>query len=289
MISVFAPAKVNLTLHVTGQLADGYHLLDSLVVFPNLGDRLEFRPTERTFLNVHGKGVQDLPLDGSNLVIRAANAFAPQPLAIDLHKALPIAAGIGGGSADAAATIRACLALSGESELPDPDRLLALGADVIACLASQPTRMRGIGEYCSAGPTLPSNAVLVLVNPRVAVSTPRVFEALQIKTNAAMPRVLPAMHDVETLCGFLASQRNDLQTPAITEAPIIAEVLSSLGAVEGCHFARMSGSGATCFGIFSDPALAANATAELSAEHPDWWVAAGDMITPFEDCAPKLS
>lgn len=263
-----APAKVNLALHVTGQRADGYHLLDSLVVFTKLGDVVHGSDaTGGVSLAVTGPEAADLSGAGDNLVLRAARLMQAKGLALTLEKHLPVASGIGGGSADAAASLRLIARLTAQ---PLPKDVLSLGADVPVCLASLPCRMQGIGETVTPVPPLPQMA-MVLVNPRVAVSTPAVFAALASKHNAPMPKVLPEWPDFAGFIAWLAAQRNDLQDPACARVPEIADVLRALDA-QGCALARMSGSGATCFGLFPDLAAANVAAAEIARAQPDWWV-----------------
>ncbi|MFY0692842.1 MAG: 4-(cytidine 5'-diphospho)-2-C-methyl-D-erythritol kinase [Paracoccaceae bacterium] len=285
MIEVFAPAKVNLTLHVTGQREDGYHLLDSLVVFPRIGDTLVFEAARETTLNIESAG-QDLPAGEDNLVMRAARLFLPNtPCAITLKKTLPVAAGIGGGSADAAAVFRAATVL--EPGVPlSAAQVTALGADVPVCLASLPQRMGGIGDLIAPVEIWPEEGVLVLVNPGVPVSTPSVFRRLTQKSNPPMPGILPSFSTLDTLAGFVSECRNDLEAPAISEAPVIAEVLERLRSDPDCLVARMSGSGATCFGLYRDAYAAATMTDRLKAEKPEWWAASGPFVTA-RDIVPK--
>lgn len=255
-----APAKINLTLHVTGQRPDGYHLLDSLVVFTDLGDLVHVRPGPLS-LSVTGPFARDLlPVDDDNLCLRAAR-FAGRAAAITLEKHLPIASGIGGGSADAAAVLRALKAPTAGTE--------AMGADVPVCLASRPVRMQGLGERLSPLPPLPEFH-MVLVNPGQALSTPEVFRALTCRRNPAMPEPLPRMPDLPALVDFLHTCRNDLEPPAIRLLPVIADCLAALRDA-GALLARMSGSGATCFGLFASAAAARSAADALA--RPGWWVA----------------
>jgi 4-diphosphocytidyl-2-C-methyl-D-erythritol kinase len=215
-----------------------------------------------------------LPVTDDNLVLRAARAMGATAQ-ITLHKVLPVSSGIGGGSADAAACLRALARLTGQA-LPGPDQVLALGADVPVCLAGTPARMTGIGEALGPVPPLPA-AWLVLANPGVAVSTPAIFRALARRDNAPMPANLPRLKTTADLAAFVAMQRNDLESPAIALQPVIAQVKTALTAQPGCLLARMSGSGATCFGLFADP-LSANAAARaLQAAQPGWWVADAPM------------
>lgn len=255
----FAPAKINLTLHVTGQRADGYHLLDSLVVFADLGDRLWFAPADGMSLEVCGPFAAGVPCDQRNLVWRAAE-LAGQSLRIRLEKNLPHGAGIGGGSSDAAAVLRAFDAAQ---------HAAALGADVPVCLSPQPQRMQGIGERLAPVDAVPQ-CHLVLVNPRVELPTPDVFRALVTRENAGMGP-LPRWPSSEDFATWLAGQRNDLEPPARHLAPVIGEVLAALG---DARVARMSGSGATCFGLYPNDDLAGAAARRISGAHPGWWVRA---------------
>jgi 4-diphosphocytidyl-2-C-methyl-D-erythritol kinase len=272
----FAPAKINLTLHVTGQRADGYHLLDSLVVFADVGDRVTVAGADALTLTITGPMASALPAREDNLVLRAARLMGGGA-AITLHKVLPVASGIGGGSADAAATLRALVALR-DTHLPSPRAVLGLGADVPACLAGKPVRMAGVGEVLLPVPALP-RAWLVLANPGAAVPTPDVFRALSRRDHAPMPQDLPRLRCVADLAAFLAMMRNDLEAPATRIAPVIATCKAALTALPGCMIGRMSGSGATCYGLFADPLAAAAAAAQLRSAHPGWWVEAAAMRT----------
>ena len=273
----FAPAKINLCLHVTGRRADGYHLLDSLVVFAGVGDRVSATLQGATSLTVEGPMAAGLSGEGDNLVLRAARAMGV-PARIVLEKHLPVSSGIGGGSADAAATLRLLARLSGKP-LPDGSAVLALGADIPVCLAGRPVRMTGIGEGLAPLPPLPE-AWLVLANPGVAVSTPAIFRALARADNPPLPRDLPRLKTAADLAAFVMMQRNDLEPAAITLEPVIARVKAALTAQEGCLMARMSGSGATCFGLFRDPLSASAAARALRASEPGWWVADAPLLQP---------
>lgn len=272
-----APAKINLALHVTGRRADGYHLLDSLVVFAELGDRITVTPSNENRFHVDGPFAGDVPLDSGNLVLRARDALraayprhAAQPVSISLEKNLPVASGIGGGSSDAAATLRA---LKRIWRVPIDttalaDLALPLGADLPMCLAGRPLLARGIGERLEAVEHFPA-LHLVLVNPSLAVETPSVFRALASRDN---PALVP-LDTADTVLDWLAATRNDLEPPATAIEPSIAEVLAALRR-SGAAFARMSGSGATCFGIFDSAAAASRAAVAISGEHPGWFSAA---------------
>ncbi|MFN4061714.1 MAG: 4-(cytidine 5'-diphospho)-2-C-methyl-D-erythritol kinase [Paracoccus hibiscisoli] len=263
-----APAKLNLALHVTGRRGDGYHLLDSLVCFAAVGDVVTLTPGPLS-LTIDGPFAGGLEAEADNLCLRAARLAGGQA-AIRLTKHLPVASGIGGGSADAAAVLRG-LARMGH---PLPDRTERLGADVPVCIASRPARMQGIGEVVTPLPPLPP-LHLVLVNPRVAVPTPAIFAGLAQRDNAPLPPI-PAFADADALIGWLAGTRNDLQAPAIAAAPVIAQVLDALSA-QGARLARMSGSGATCFGLFADAAAASRAAAALARN--GWWAVPSELAS----------
>lgn len=276
-VTTLARAKINLCLHVTGQRPDGYHLLDSLVVFADLGDRISCTPSAGLSLAISGPEGAGLSTGEDNLVLRAARVFgAAEGAAISLEKHLPLASGIGGGSADAAATLRA-LSRLWHRALPDAGSILRLGADVPVCLAGHPARMRGVGEWVTPLPQALPPAHLVLANPRIAVSTPAVFRALGREDNPALPAGLARWRDLAELAAFLKQQRNDLEAPAMAAAPVIAAVKAALGAQPGCLLARMSGSGATCFGLFADAARAAAAAKAVGAGNPGWWVVSAAM------------
>ncbi|WP_417243894.1 4-(cytidine 5'-diphospho)-2-C-methyl-D-erythritol kinase [Celeribacter sp.] len=272
-VKVFAPAKINLTLHVTGQREDGYHVLDSLVAFVDTGDQITASVAEDNSLTVTGPFADGVPTDGSNLVMQAAR-LAGLPMQIGLDKRLPPSSGMGGGSTDAAATLKAAARLGADPVTPE--RALALGADVPVCLRAKPMRMRGIGEDVHPV-TLPA-LHMVLVNPRIAVSTPEVFKQLQVKDNDPMPVDLPQWPDGVAFADWLTTQRNDLQRPAITVVPEIAAVLTALALLPEVLIARMSGSGATCFALFEHRDAAARAAAQLSEGNPWWWVKSASTL-----------
>ncbi len=274
--SELAPAKINLTLHVTGQRSDGYHLLDSLVVFTEIGDTLSARKLQGLSLSITGPESAGLGAGADNLVLRAARLIGASDLAFTLEKCLPLASGIGGGSSDAAACLRLVARLRGLA-MPTTRAVLGLGADVPVCLTPRTCRMQGIGEAVTPLPTLPS-FWLVLVDPRVEVPTPKVFRALAQRDNAPMPATLPPWRQADDLFEFLAEQRNDLQAPACQIAPQITQVLQALSGTGGCALSRMSGSGATCFGLFASQDAAQQAEAALKAAYPGWWVAATGLV-----------
>lgn len=269
-----ARAKVNLALHVTGRRADGYHLLDSIVVFPDLGDRLEAEPAPGLSLSIDGPFGRDLDAGPANLVMRAASLFGPgQGAALRLTKSLPVASGIGGGSADAAAALRLLARLWGRP-LPSASDVLGIGADLPVCLVGESCRMQGIGEALTPL-ALPPFAI-VLVNPGVPVPTGAVFAGLASRDNPGMGD-LPRCPDAATLFDWLARQRNDLEAPAVAIAPEIGRTLSALAALPACRLARMSGSGATCFGLFPTLPAALAAADALRVAEPEWWVAAAPV------------
>lgn len=271
-IEVFAPAKINLTLHVTGQRADGYHLLDSLVVFADIGDTIRVQDACDLSLTLDGPEAASLTVEPDNLVLRAARLLGSRGAAITLTKRLPISSGIGGGSADAAATLRA---LSRLWNLPIPNlaTLLPLGADVPVCLDATPRRMLGIGDILRPVPALPDMDIL-LVNPRVGVPTPSIFKALAQKQNPAMSAELPRWSGVPDFVAWLKECRNDLQPPATSLQPVIAETLTMLEATESLHVG-MSGSGATCFALFPRDGSAGQAAACVRS---GWWHAHGKLL-----------
>ncbi|GGD37197.1 4-(cytidine 5'-diphospho)-2-C-methyl-D-erythritol kinase [Sinisalibacter lacisalsi] len=273
MTKTFAAAKINLTLHVTGQRPDGYHLLDSLVMFADVGDRVRLEPADAISLEVKGPMAAGVPADASNLVWKAA-ALYDLPVAITLEKHLPTAGGLGGGSSDAAATLFAMVDLTGNTTMPEGTT--GLGADVRVCLARQAARMRGIGEDVQPVEGVPELHA-VLANPGVAMSTPEVFAALDEKQNDPMPKRIPRWRGAWSAIDWISKQRNDLQAPALKLAPVIGDVLAALSALPGARMARMSGSGATCFALFEDRGEADAAADDLADAHPDWWVTAATL------------
>lgn len=264
-----ARAKINLALHVTGRRADGYHLLDSLVAFSGVGDVVSVEPAESLTLAITGPMGAGLSAGRDNLVLKAALTMGRgRGAAITLDKHLPVASGMGGGSADAAATLHALSQVWG-CDLPTPEAVLRLGADVPVCLAGQPARMAGIGEYIT--PCVLPPAHVVLANPGLALGTATVFAALTAYCNPGLPEA-GAFADAAALGHYLRQCRNDLEAPALGLAPVIGTVIAALLAQTGCLLARMSGSGATCFGLFATAPEADQAAAILGAAHPGWWV-----------------
>jgi 4-diphosphocytidyl-2-C-methyl-D-erythritol kinase len=277
-----ATAKINLFLHVGDKRADGYHELLSLVVFAGIGDWLSVAPAGRLSLSVTGPFPGTGPAD-DNLVLKAARALEAwanqrgqkvKPVELELEKNLPIASGIGGGSSDAATTL---LMLAEHWSLPiSMDELqmlgIKLGADIPVCLRAAPTLVSGIGEKLEPVGGLPSFA-LVLANPRVEVPTASVFKALTGKSGATA-NPLPLVASARDLAIYLDHTMNDLASPAKAIAPIIMQVENAIAATDGCLIARMSGSGATCFGLYETLATAEAAASTIAAAHPGWWVTA---------------
>ena len=247
-VTEFAPAKINLALHVLGRRADGYHELDSIVAFADVGDELSFTPAADFSLAATGPFAHLLPGPGDNIITKVWRALGASPMAISLVKNLPVSAGIGGGSANAAATCRAFQRLTGRS----PDIALSLGADIPVCIISRAARMQGMGERVTPlDDFAPLHAVLA--NPGIEMNTAAVFRNLALASN-------------ETFW------RNDLTPAAAALAPEIATVLNTLQSQPGIREARMSGSGTTCFGIFDNSNAARTAAAAMSTAHPSWWI-----------------
>jgi 4-diphosphocytidyl-2-C-methyl-D-erythritol kinase len=282
-----APAKVNLTLRVLGRRPDGYHELESLVVFAAAGDALAFAPGKNLALTVRGPTAAAAGDLSDNLVLKAARALAERIEGLKLgrfvlSKRLPVAAGLGGGSTDAAAALR--LLARHNHITPDDARLMAAaratGADVPVCLDPQPRVMRGIGELLSQPLTLPALPAL-LINPRVSVATKDVFAALRaapvgehhhaksVGEEWASRSHAPSRDE---LIAFVSRHGNDLEAPAIALHPAIPQTLAALRALPGCRLARMSGSGASCFGLFDSSRAAAAAARALRVPHPQWWI-----------------
>ncbi|MBU1176110.1 MAG: 4-(cytidine 5'-diphospho)-2-C-methyl-D-erythritol kinase [Alphaproteobacteria bacterium] len=286
MFEATALAKINLALHVTGQRENGFHDLESLVVFADLGDELTARPAQGDVLRLSGPFAGALTHGQTNLVSKAVEAFrarwpgaVPHGIAISLAKNLPVSAGIGGGSADAAATLRLMAGLA------DPpvglDNLMPvaarLGADVPVCLYSQSCLVRGIGEIVEPVDILPP-CHLVLVNPLVPVSTSEVFRRLKSRANPGLPAIAEPFSHAAMLGLWMAETRNDLEQAAIEAVPVIGDLISDLARTSGCVSARMSGSGATVFGLFGSEKLAHQAAQDMRGRFPDAWVAAAPLV-----------
>lgn len=275
-----APAKVNLSLRITGRRPDGYHLLDSIVAFTDFGDTVTVEPSDSLSLEVDGPHADGIPTDDGNLVIRAAQALARatgtgRGAAIRLTKYLPAAGGIGGGSSDAATTLRLLCRLW-EVSLPPKELAalaLTLGADVPVCLEARPRHMSGIGEKLGVLPPFPK-AGIVLVNPGSPCPTPDVFRARSGPFSTPALPMLPG-HSAHALARALTRERNDLTEAAVSICPEIRAVLSALRDAPGTLLYRMSGSGATCFALYETPDKARAAAAKIARE--EWWVASGGL------------
>jgi 4-diphosphocytidyl-2-C-methyl-D-erythritol kinase len=293
-----APAKINLTLRVLARRPDGYHEIESLVAFAGIADQLSFTPGRSLVLEVGGPMAAKCGNVADNLVLKAAHALCERAASLRvgrflLSKRLPVAAGLGGGSSDAAAALR-LLALANGVALDDPrvtDAARATGADVPVCLDPRPRVMRGIGEVLSPPLELPRLAA-ILVNPGVMVATRDVFSAVDLRGQSASRAGLPNEprgtflgwgNGFAALVAGLARLPNDLEQPAIAVAPVVADVLRALSALPGCRLARMSGSGASCFGLFANSREASLAARSLRGTNPTWWIRAttlGDPIPP---------
>jgi 4-diphosphocytidyl-2-C-methyl-D-erythritol kinase len=285
----YAPAKVNLTLTITARRDDGYHLLDSLFVFCDLNDVVTIEPSEVLELaTLSGPFAPDIEHAGGNLVIRAAHllqraAGTSQGARLSLAKNIPVAAGLGGGSADAAATL---LALNQFWALQWPlERLhvlaASLGADVPACLASKPVFARGIGDILSPAPDMPDCSIL-LVNPRVSTPTPAVFKAYKAEhPEVVKPEIVvfpDRLPDLAALVQAIEPRGNDLLAAALSVSPVISDVLTTLRSLPGAQYCSMSGSGATCFALFETRSFAMNARVLLAKLQPSWWAWNGHII-----------
>lgn len=290
MIEEFAAAKINLTLEVRGRRPDGYHELESLVAFArDAGDRLVLEPGPQLEFATHGSAAAAIA--GPNLVERVVDAILRRSPGLGsgrftLEKRLPVASGMGGGSADAAAAIRA---LARANAIADPVAkfgalALKLGADIPVCIGGNGCTaafMAGIGEDVwrpATGPLLPPGGLAaVLANPRVAVATGAVFKALRappVPPDGSAPARPAPFAEIDDGLAYIEASRNDLEAPAIAIAPVIGEVLAALRALPQCRLARMSGSGATCFALFDGWEPARLAATVLEQRHPQWWIAA---------------
>ncbi|MEP7173123.1 MAG: 4-(cytidine 5'-diphospho)-2-C-methyl-D-erythritol kinase [Aestuariivirga sp.] len=281
LVNEQAHAKINLALHVMGRRADGYHELDSIVAFADVADVLTIAPADSVSLDITGPFAGDLPRDGTNTVLsawRLLDGFSRQqgaglaPVKFRLEKNLPVASGIGGGSADAAAALRGLIRLF-EISVSEPDLselALQLGADVPVCLLQKSSRMRGVGEIIEPIEIdLPEG--IVLVNPRIPASTSKVFDSLNLECGQSFGAAIGSVHDIE-------SWRNDLTAPAISLVPEITEVIGNLIFQPDIACSRMSGSGATCFGLFASLEKAQIAADAIAEKNPHWWVAATTLL-----------
>ncbi|HVW74709.1 MAG TPA: 4-(cytidine 5'-diphospho)-2-C-methyl-D-erythritol kinase [Rhizomicrobium sp.] len=272
MISEAAPAKINLFLHVGTRRDDGFHPLQSLAVFTGLGDVLAMEEADTLSLAIEGPFAKGLAGEGDNLVLRAARALDGRGARLTLTKNLPVASGIGGGSADAAAALRGLSRLwqTGDGRLHEI--AATLGSDIPVCVDSLAAFMEGRGEILRPVLAMP-RVPMLLVNPGVPVPTKDVFATLETRSGVEMQLPRGRFEDTADLLRFMESTRNDLEAPAIALQPVIGDVLKAIAALPGALLARMSGSGATCFGIFADDACCARAAQALQQAQPGWWVA----------------
>lgn len=285
MLTQIAPAKINLFLHVTGRRADGYHLLDSLVVFASIADRLTVATNDELTLEVFGPTAEMAGPPDENLVLRAAKVLrnvtgTRAGARMSLEKQIPAGAGLGGGSSDAATALR-LLNAYWRCGLDD-DQLsaigLELGADIPVCLRRRPTRMRGIGEELEDIGEFPDVPV-VLIHPGGQLATKDVFARLNHRFGKADSPAPKRIRDLDTLVTWLAKTRNDLEAPAIELRPDIAAAIDAIRSQKDCIMARMSGSGAASFGLFLSPSAAQHASERLQEYHPNWWIRHGFITT----------
>ncbi len=277
MISEFAPAKVNLSLHLVGQKSNGYHLLDSIVSFVNIGDKISIEPGKFGDLKLAGPFANDLPVSNHNLVLKAARLFNNIKLCqLTLEKNIPVTSGIGGGSADAAATVRLFSKLYNEPALPI-EKLISLGSDVPVCMQKGIVRMKGVGEEIINLSPAPKVGIL-LVNPRKALSTAEVFNAVKEKNNSGLNLQGSIEKSLNSWFDWINSMRNDLTSSAIDLIPEIRFILDKLITCDGARVVRMSGSGATCFALFEDFDLLQDAKLKIIKECPSFWCEAGELI-----------
>lgn len=292
LLTIFAPAKINLYLHVTGRLDNGYHMLDSLIAFADIGDEVEIAPAQEFSFSIQGPYSKafgpkdrDASPDSSNLVVQAVWALSQAAqkipnIHITLTKNLPLASGMGGGSSNAAAAIWGLLEWwKIPRQTPYLQGLMArLGADVPVCLPCSAARVRGIGDILDPAPAMPEIPV-VLVHPKKLCMTADVFS--RFSGNFREPIPLPRSFEKhDDLFTFLSRQDNDLMSAAVSAVPEIGNALNVLKSQNGCALARMSGSGATCFGLFINDVDAKNAAHTISKENPDWWVRSGWLNRP---------
>jgi 4-diphosphocytidyl-2-C-methyl-D-erythritol kinase len=275
-LDIHAPAKLNLFLNITGRREDGYHLLDSLFVFCSLVDTISIRPSQTLSISLSGPFAEGLESGTDNIAMKAAELLRREAsitlgARITLEKHIPVAAGLGGGSADAAAVLRGLNAFWGIGWPLDRLQVLGaqLGADIPACLPSHPVIARGIGDQLSPAPGMP-NCGILLVNPRVAVPTPAVFKAFKAmnpviaaRAFAPLPERFQSLGD---MVGIIRHRGNDLLPAAVSVAPVVADVLQVLGGLPGARYAGLSGSGATCFALFDTQTEAHNAVVPT-----EWW------------------
>ena len=273
-INSFAAAKVNLALHVRGLKSNGYHELDSLVTFANIGDIIEVRPSNELKLTIEGPFADNVPKDTDNIVIKAAKFLLPDGKAhINLIKNLPVEAGLGGGSADAAATLRS---LSKLWNIQIPKTPEVLGADVPICLLKETAIVQGIGEKITPV-SIPSNLHIVLIKPNIGLSTAKVFNNLKNKHNEKMC-TFKGTDSIEEFANYLNKLRNDLLQTSITIVPLLRDIINFLNVQNGNYYTQMSGSGTTCFGLFDDEVSAMRALSQAKIKFPNMWCKMVELI-----------
>ena len=266
-INSFAAAKVNLALHVRGLKSNGYHELHSLITFANIGDIIEVRTSNELKLTIEGPFADNVPKDTDNIVIKAAKFLLPDGKAhINLIKNLPVEAGLGGGSADAAATLRS---LSKLWNIPIPKTPEVLGADVPICLLKETAIVQGIGEKITPV-SIPSNLHIVLIKPNIGLSTAKVFNNLKNKHNEKMC-TFKGTDSIEEFANYLNKLRNDLLQTSITIVPLLRDIINFLNVQKGNYYTQMSGSGTTCFGLFDDEVSAMRALSQAKIKFPNMW------------------
>ena len=277
-----ASAKVNLCLQIVGQKSNGFHLLDSIVGFTEFGDHLSFKKSDELALTMKGAFSDQIPVDKSNLILKAAELLRTinnikAGAHITLTKNLPPSAGLGGGSSDAAATIRGLSRLWG-TDLPDIDDLMKIGSDLPVCINQKTQHMKGFGEVLEEINTFP-NLPILLVNPLKKVSTQTVFRMLKNKKNPPLSKYEKLFQTKKDWINWLLLQRNDLMEPAVKVEPVISEVLRLISKQISVEKVSMSGSGATCFGIFENKQDCDLAMKRVRLERPDWWSVSTEIIS----------
>lgn len=278
-----APAKINLFLHITGKREDGYHLLQSVMVFVDVGDELEFSPHDTLFLDVEGPFAGDMPEPNDNLVYKAAQMLAAEYKThirgtVKLTKKLPVASGIAGGSSDTAAALKGFVKLWGLPDERDRVHKIAqrLGADVPACMIAKPVWAEGIGEKLMPLPDMPQ-LHFVLANPMVPTPTPEVFGRFRNKFSPQI-QFSGRRKSAQEWIADIKLYRNDLTDAALEVTPEIKAVLQALQGTQNCHAARLSGSGATCFGVYDSAEAAIAAVSQLKQQYPRWWVVPANLL-----------
>jgi 4-diphosphocytidyl-2-C-methyl-D-erythritol kinase len=273
-INSFAAAKINLALHVRGLKSNGYHELDSLVTFANIGDIIEVSPFDKLKLTIEGPFANKVPKGAQNIVIKAAKFLSPKGKAhINLIKNLPIEAGLGGGSADAAATLRS---LSKLWDLPIPKSSEILGADLPICLLKETAIVQGIGEQITPV-SIPDNLHIILIKPRIGLSTKKVFDNLKNKNNKKMD-TFTGTNSIKVFSNHIKKLRNDLLKTSIYFVPLLSDIINFLNAQNGNYYTQMSGSGTTCFGLFDSRVDAIRALTNAKIKYPEMWCMMAKLI-----------